>query len=93
MQDKCGTRDSAVRIGWNAAVLSLTRLGFAQGAPPQTMCECEPTLYADSTNSVSVCVCPMMLPLITATAPNSPMARCRRANVTEQPSISLRPCQ
>lgn len=35
-----------------------------------------PTLYADSTNSVSVCVCPMMLPLMTATAPNSPMARC-----------------
>jgi hypothetical protein len=33
------------------------------------------SLYADSTNSVSVCVLPMMLPLTTATAPNSPTAR------------------
>mmetsp|Transcript_32048 Transcript_32048/g.81457 ORF Transcript_32048/g.81457 Transcript_32048/m.81457 type:complete len:305 (+) Transcript_32048:532-1446(+) len=33
------------------------------------------SLYADSTNRVSVCVLPRMLPLMTDTAPNSPMAR------------------
>ena len=52
--------------------------GFArQAAAPSgtSWLERQPTLYDDSTNSVSVCVCPMMLPLMTATAPNSPIAR------------------
>ena len=38
-------------------------------APKQTH-----SLYADSTNSVKVCVLPIMLPETTATAPNSPTA-------------------
>jgi hypothetical protein len=51
---------------------------MAGRAAPLTLCPCcPPTLYADSTYSVSVCVCPMMLPLMTETAPNSPIARCR----------------
>lgn len=33
------------------------------------------SLYALSTNNVSVCVLPMILPDMTDTAPNSPMAR------------------
>ena len=36
------------------------------------------SLYALSTYSVSVCVLPMMFPEITETAPNSPIALCRR---------------
>ncbi len=43
------------------------------------------SLYCDSVYKVRVWVRPMMFPLITETAPNSPIARCKQQEIPFRP--------